>query len=387
MINRNREISKYAFLFVVVAAFISNILKLVARPTTGWDHDIYCKAAEAWNAGLDPFITENLGLKLSYTYPVLFLSLYQYVCGIRFVFIYIDALLLIAITWLLVRKLSSDWVIATPFMLLGYNSAYSNVESGNLGIIEAFLLVLGIVAAINHKKWCSLFLVPMSFLKVVPAVMVIPLWLSNIKWKDRFVQVFIFICGVGSLVFANYFLSPGLFFSFIKQATGGYSNQHSPISEMDSNASNPTVIIFLKNLSIMIYSQFWLPVFLIFIVGLGCLTYWVWKSTIRFEKEPLYKICWSYLLILLWIPRLKPYALILLCVVMVPILSKLPKRFSISILLLTIFHRVINGTKTNPWWELISNNTAIYTMIAVLILMTLRWREHRFSIASTAEAK
>ncbi|QDK45329.1 hypothetical protein DOM22_09275 [Bdellovibrio sp. ZAP7] len=377
MINRKKTIGEFIFLFVIIAAFIQSVIKLMRRASTGWDHEIYCKASEVWSSGLDPYIAENLGMKLSYSYPALFLTFYQYLCSIKFIFIYIDILLIGVIVWLLVRKLSSSLIVALPVVLLGYNSTYSNIETGNLGVVEAFLLTLALVFTVQKKNWSSIFLVPMAFLKIVPSMLALPIWFSSPKWKDRAIQFIVFVGGMISLIVANIIFSKELALSFFRQLTGGYLNQHSPANEMTANASNPTVLLFFKNLAMMFTEQYWFAIFVILVAGLAALTYWVWKNTIRNEASALYRLCWSYLLILMWIPRLKPYALILLCVAMVPLLSRVPRRFAFWIFFVTVFHRVLNGTKNNEWWELISNNTAIYTMIAVLILLTLQWRKQR----------
>ncbi len=58
--------------------------------------------------------------------------------------------------------------------------------------------------------------------------------------------------------------------------------------------------------------------------------------------------------------------------VMIPLLEMLGRRFAILVLLLTVFHRTLNGDKANQWWDFIANNTAIYTYFIVLVILVYK---------------
>ncbi|MFM6927933.1 MAG: glycosyltransferase 87 family protein [Bdellovibrio sp.] len=365
--------AKVVFLVLVVLQALSMAVKFYT--SDGWDHEIYCKAAAALDKGLDPFIAENIGLKLSYTYPALFLPVYKGLCSsVGNYYVVLNLVLVAAIIFMLVKYLRVDAIIAFPFVCFGFNSVYSNFQTGNVGLWEACALSLAMVFCLRGKVWATLFLVPATFLKIIPGALALPIGLyQSKKWSSRFLAWGLFALGGLVLLGMNYWFSPQLFVSFFNQATGKYANQHSPVHELDSNASNPTVPLFFKNLATILSSDHWQILFAVFMVLMIAFSYWIWKKVIRNETDKLYRMCWSFLVLFLWFPRLKPYSLILIVIAMLPLLSRMNRRFAFSVIIVSIFHRSLNGDKANLWADFLLNNTAIYTLIAVYAFMVVRW--------------
>ncbi|WP_413570350.1 glycosyltransferase 87 family protein [Bdellovibrio sp. HCB117] len=378
MVNsRFFSLFKYLIFGVIALAVLQTPLKVYFSNKGGWDHHIYCEAIKVSDKGLDPYITANLGSELSFTYPAIFLEAYRPFCvgGPKAYLIFHFAILLF-ISFVLIRKLKWDPYLTITWLFLGYNAAFSNYNTGNIGIFEAlfFVLFLWCFKARNYQGGI-LWLSPSAFVKVVPSLMAIPaILLAGDTVKQKVKAFFVFVTGVLSLVVINFFYSQELFYSFFRQILGKYSNQHSPINEIESNASNITILLFFKNLSEKLLNDFWIAGALFFLILLAYLSYFVWKSVIKTERDKIVQLCWSYLLLMLWLPRLKPYSLLIVCIVMIPILKKLGRRTATLLLLTTIFHRSLNGDKSDPWIDFFMNNSAVYAYIGILIYLVIRLR-------------
>lgn len=340
----------------------------------GWDHQIYCKAVEAVQAGKDPYITANLGLELSYPYPAVFLEVYQPLCTVDpkvYIFAHFAVLLLAAS--ILIGMLNWDPLITLAWIFLGYNAANSNYHTGNVGAFEALFFAMFLVAFVKKQPTGTLWLVPPSFLKLTPSLLVLPALLAEWgSFRKKAQAALTFAFGLLGLILLNFLFSQDLFISFWLQAMGKHPGQHSPIREIEANPSNPTVLIFFQNISEKLLGAQWGILFGICLLGLAAFSYWIWKKALRPEHDRLRRLCWSYLILFLWIPRLKPYSLVILSMVMIPLLGVFGRRFAFLVLLLTVFHRTLNGDKDNLWWDFIANNTAIYTYFIVLAVLVCK---------------
>lgn len=365
----------YAFFLLIVALILQAPFKVYNSEKGGWDHEIYCRAAKVLEDGKDPYKTANLGMDLSYPYPAIFLTAYKHICLASpksYIVFHFIALLSAAV--LLIGILKWQPTITMAFLFLGYNAASSNYQTGNIGAFEALFFALFLVSFVRGSTGSVMWLLPSSFLKLVPSLLFIPAFFAKWGSYGKKVQVLMkFGFGLVFLSLCNFFFSGELFWSFWRQAMGRYEGQHSPIQELDANPSNPTVIIFFQNLGQKIGGEYWWVVFGLCLAALIYFSYWVWIKVISREQDRLRKLCWEYLLLFLWMPRLKPYSLVIVSMVMIPLLEKLGSRFAFFVLLLTVFHRALNGDKADPWLDFLANNTAIYTYFVVLILMVLRY--------------
>lgn len=364
------------FLFALVAFVIVQTPWKVfqSEKLYGWDHQIYCKAIEIGKQGINPYLVENLGSSLSYTYPALFLKIYEPLCGSDSrAYIWVQFGLLMFIVALLVFFLKTDLFFTAAWVFLGFNGAYANYTTGNIGVFEAWFFAIFLVLYSREKWWSTIFLVPSAFLKVVPSLMVLPAMLRKpFSWKWAVSAAATAGIAVVVLNVLSYLYSPELYKNFFIQILGLNSSQHSPIAEVDSNPSNLTIPLFLKNLSSILWQDCWGAVFVVLALGLLAFSFWLWDKNIRHQKNQLIAVCWSFLVLMLWLPRLKPYSMVIVCIALLPILSKKSKALSFGLLLLSIFHRSLNGDKADPTWDFFANNTAIYTYIAVLIFLSLK---------------
>lgn len=358
-------------LFAIIGFFILEApLKVYFSSKSGWDHAIYCKAVQALDADADPYLTRNLSSKLSYTYPATFLEVYRPLCSMNSkAYLFAHLLGLLGICFILVKRLGWDPYITISWVFLGYNAAFINYNTGNIGIFEALFFVLFLWSFATEAPYSILWLVPSAFIKVAPSLMAIPAVMVEKTWAKRTKYLGIFFAGLAFLYFLNYVYSPELFLSFVKQIVGAHPDQHSPIREIESNASNITILLFLKNFSNMIAGTYWVPVFVFLVLALLSLSVWVWNNTIRYESDRMMRLYWSYLILIPWLPRLKPYSLLIVCIVMIPILQRLGRKTATVLLLISIFHRSFNGDKTNPWLDFLANNTAVYAYIGILIFL------------------
>jgi hypothetical protein len=140
---------------------------------------------------------------------------------------------------------------------------------------------------------------------------------------------------------------------------------------MDSNPSNISVVLFLKNLSSEIAPNSYIVPLSVLLIGLLFYSYWLWKRSIKSENDRLVQICWWILILLLWVPRLKPYSMLIAGIALVPILQRKSRAWAVGLLVLSIFHRVINGDKKNHLWYLVANNTAVYAFMLILFFAAI----------------
>jgi hypothetical protein len=167
----------------------------------------------------------------------------------------------------------------------------------------------------------------------------------------------------------TYWMSPELYQSFLNQLLGRYADQHAPMAEMAANPSNVTVLIFIRNIGeLFLGDEYWkisVPIGFL-LVGFS---YYLWQKAIKNETDRLVRVCWCFLLLTLWLPRFKPYSLVMSCLCLIPILQKKSRVLAIGLLVLSIFHRTINGDKENPFWDYFANNTAIYAYLIILFVL------------------
>ena len=364
----------YFFFVLILGLMVQVPWQTYHQEKGGWDHHIYCKAVQAVEAGKDPYITANLGLELSFPYPAIFLKAYQPLCTDDpkvYIFAHFAVLLLAASV--LIAVLKWDAMITLAWVFLGYNAANANYHTGNVGAFEALFFALFLVAFVKKQVAGTLWLVPASFLKLIPSVMILPaLFTEWGSFRKKAQAALIFGFGLLGLILLNFIYSQDLFMSFWLQAMGKHPGQHSPIREIEANPSNPTVLIFFQNISEKLLGAQWWILFSVCLMGLAAFTYWIWKKALQPEQDRLKSLCWSYLILFLWIPRLKPYSLVILSMLMIPLLQVFGRRFAILLLLLTVFHRTLNGDKANAWWDFLANNTAIYTYFIVLVILVLK---------------
>lgn len=376
-LKKHQNLLQKIFLSLVCIEFFSIALKFFLNTEPGWDHNVYCHAITAAQNGLDPYLIKNIHVPFSFTYPALFLPAYQGLCALdNNFYIWLDVAMVLGTVYVLTKYLRSSLLIALPYMFFAFNAVHWNFQSGNLGVFEGFLVALALVGLVHEKWWSSVFLIPMGFLKIVPAALALPVgYYVSPRWQEKVKSWFGFGVGLISIEIINYFYSPELFRSFFYQITGQHVGQHSPANELISDKSNPTIPLFFKNLATLISDKYWGGLFVFFMFALIAFSFWIWKNTIKHEKESLYKACWALLILVLWLPRLKPYSFVLIVIALIPLISRMSRKYAFWILLLTVFHRVINGENHHPWWGFIANNTAVYTLMAVIAMTAIRWKK------------
>ena len=190
---------KIVFLAVLLLYFYHLIAFVVQHSADQqWDFMIYYFAGKAHSLGLDPYVTSNLAqisgkaIWLPYVYPPLTLWFFRLFTLLPFETAYILWLTLkiaLAFGLLYIWKkyfLAHTWSLLFCFvMVFAYDSAlFWDIRSGNLSLVEQFVLWAAFVAFLKEKPLVFAgLIVVVSLFKITTLAFLLLLPVSRMRWK------------------------------------------------------------------------------------------------------------------------------------------------------------------------------------------------------------
>lgn len=343
----------------------------------GWDHQVYCRAFELLKIGGNPYLVENLGTKLSYTYPPLAAYMFAPLCSLPF-FSYLgfQFLTILVLCWLLVRYLKFDIIRTLLFVAFGFNASKSNLMTGNLGLLEALAFVIFLVLNLPpHSRWSwasNLGFGLMGYIKILPALFnLLSVFGNKIKdFRKTLIQV-----GTSAILFltlwgATWIYSKEYSLQFFSQLLGKHGNQHNALAESQANPSNPTLILWFKNINDNFLKES-SAIFICCLVFLLILSALVFYRRILRESDLVVKYAWLAWILVLWLPRYKEYSFVYSSVILLVLVERKFPRWWLPILLITIFQRSLAGTYDQIWRNLLLNNAQTITHFLLFIVLGL----------------
>jgi len=318
-----KKIIIYSILTLLVLLFINDIF--FSGKNKQWDLQVYYYGALAHSKGLNPYDSTKVSklapvnFKFVYLPAALYffkpLNLFEYnTAAVIYSIIQVLLLLYLFVLW---KKYFLEKEFDTLFLVFCFFAFNSTVlidfVTGNISIIEQAFLWTAFYFLLKRKPalFC-IFVMLISFVKIVPVVLLLLLLFTNIKDRLKYIA--------GSfLIFIVYILYNVIFESVL------FSGFIDNLRELDyGGISNPTAYTFTREILFIINKEISLPyVFginvIIYLLYAAVLIYFNYKAINVYKKNnpaPNYKmllffgIC-TYVLLL---PRFKSYSFILLIV-------------------------------------------------------------------------
>jgi hypothetical protein len=321
-VNRNRIawIGVLATFTIAILVAAHKLYFLVRFGAVGWDLDVLCASFAALSEGKDPYILANIGGQLPFGYPILTAYPAKLLCPIRaawpHVYEIVDLLILTCscatLTYILLDDITETALVAivsvSAFDAFGWLAV-----TGNIAILEVPFAVLTILAV--HRRRLALgglALGLMSSLKMLPLVGVIAFAILPVGWAQKARGIAASLLTFGAIQWVNIMISGPYGTSFLKRLFGGIPDQHSPYYESGDDMYNPDFIDFAFRifgaLGIEKTSLIASAIGICALVAGGLVTMLAQRmdETDKFATVRLFGL--AYLVCMLFIFRLKPYA-------------------------------------------------------------------------------
>ena len=305
-------------LYLTAYAFISIIQIFMTR--YGWDYEIYCHSLHILNLGLDPYSTETflqvtgVPTNLAFSYPPLAAYFFAPFCvSPSFLFPLLYMTLLMLTVFLFRSSFPKDNLYMVALVATGFSGFQWCFLSGNIGVIELFLLALS-THFFSKKRFILMgsALGLLGFIKIL-FLFYVPLVCFLEAWRKReFLKPF--LQGLVSTFFLLHLISFGIFpeltIPFFEKTWSFLPGLAQTSAETAGGWHNPAF-----PLAIYEWASEYLPgygtgvilvgLFLAFLFRLQR-DYSLWK-----KDDPLKVLSFGILVFSLALPRLKPYSLII----------------------------------------------------------------------------
>ncbi|MCE9646339.1 MAG: glycosyltransferase 87 family protein [Chloroflexi bacterium] len=300
------SMSIWTFWFVLSKDFLQ---------TRGFDANIFCLAGQAIRHGRNPYLTNELGTVFSWNYLPIFAHGFRILCSrFNFQLMYIFYYSLILLFALEIWIRGKSWVYGAVLCITGLYSFGWIIYTGNISVVELYLLSLSASLFFKKKYALAMFLLGLNASIKITPVLYLPIFFLFIEQKKERMKVFPWV--LAGFLFP--FLISGIFNLnlmpwYFKQLLGVIPGQHSAFKEYNSfYFTNPLFISLLFNIlgiDKIITINFALAI-IGFAIGAGVL-YLIWlrmKLRVQSENNMILLFCFSIIIFTLLMPRLKPYS-------------------------------------------------------------------------------
>jgi len=339
-------------LFVILGILIAaiNIIGIIYL-TEGWDFEVYRSAVKSVEEGYNPYYLINLLKYQYYPLPFIYLPTTLFVFkGIVFFSKYLDYRIIWFIFLILsffIVKISdrhSDSFYLSVIFLTAFMAAFNNFRTGNIGLIELFLLSL-VFFYLKKKKdlFAGAFLVLVAWFKLVPLLFAGGYLFFKEKYNETtFFKLFIFkkkillITFIGSLfmliILSSILIFPNLTKSFFLSITGQINNQPSPLHDYSHS-----FFCLIKDTISMIYARKEL-IYFIYLIYLIFIIAFFFQMVKKSSLSPIETFSLWIITLMLILPRLHSYSYIY-AIIPIYYLTK-EKNYKIKFIILIIISLV-----------------------------------------------
>ncbi len=307
------SIGKIIYFFIIVSIVI--LFSIILKNDLGyfgWDAKVFCRAGRALSEGHNPYLIDELGGEFSWNYLPIYARGFLFVCSRfafadNYIFLYAILFLFGMAPWL--EK--DSWLYGIVLCATGLYGLGWVLRSGNVGVIELFLISMAALLLLKGRYNLSLFILGLAAsIKLFP-ILYFPVFIAIIPgWKPK-VRAAIF-GGMGFLLpfLASALIYPELTPWYFKQILGLIPNQHLAINE-SGGLVNPSLAYLLAGLlSIEIQPTAELvAAFLLYLLMLIFL-FRVWKTSLSNpEKAGMeFALGFGIAAATIFMPRIKPYS-------------------------------------------------------------------------------
>ncbi|MCC7212733.1 MAG: DUF2029 domain-containing protein [Candidatus Brocadia sp.] len=319
-IVKHQKTLNYIWVVLCILLIVLNILLTYTYfYCSGWDVNIYCAAVKVFNNNGNPYLIHELQ-KLSsgalpFVYPPISIYFFKILCYLICIFdskasYYFLWCLFLTGAFFIIRNNDKNF---KPLLLIllfttGFLATYWNYLTGNIGLLELFLLSICFSFAIKEKYYLAMF--PLAFLallKITPLALVSFFIFSGISKYSKLKVVsfglilFIFFSSL------SYVLFPDITHSYYLSLMGKIENQNSPIYE-NGGIGNPSLFFLVKNIAETLFSNNFTIFLIIYILLIGFVFTLFLNYTLKKNRNFLEILSTGILFFLIVSPRLKPYS-------------------------------------------------------------------------------
>jgi hypothetical protein len=374
----------------------------------GWDATVECAAAEAYQAGQNPYYATNLkNTDLSYPYAPVTLPIMNALCSSGILshnlYRYYFVLLMAGIVGLLagVRhpRSSAAWLAAgrigvlAGFGLLGFEYTF---RTGNIAMLDGLLVAAGIfflkkgtdaqIAANKYERtYFSRAAALLGFaasIKIIFAPALLGLCFLPVTARRKLGLLALALCSCALPFAISYTMQPMLFGSWLASILGHIPHQHSPANE----GFNPS-LLFISQALLLPYvgnavahvKLGWLLYAItcagIIVTGIETIYDALKEQKTRLSENPafaLYATCMIMLALSLCAPRLKGYSLLNLAIYIAVLSTFVSNRRALLLAFVMIIVPIIwHALPIKPLASFDSTNTfAALICYGILLLST-----------------
>jgi hypothetical protein len=288
--------------------------------STQGDLRVYCDARSAYNAGLDPYIVDNLRKvgnphSLGYAYPLAHAWLFVPLCANPHLLGPVFGGICLLITYLIVAPPAGLRLYLLVLLLGGAAAATWNVATGNIGLIEMLLFALATQLFERHHRLSSaVILGVMASFKLVPLALVLPFaWVaatadSRPRTRAGASLLLVATTACVAAILVSAILDWNEFSQYLRQVTGSLPSQHSPVHETIFSAATPTPVLLLLPLSMQGTEISTRVLFGISAVLVPLLFLAAARTGKRFSLGHLELLSLMTIAVFISLPRVKPYS-------------------------------------------------------------------------------
>lgn len=378
---------------------LASIFQILRSGRYGWDYDVYCGSIKAVQAGLDPYYAENsrkfVGNTLVLPYPLGALVFLGPACiQPRALYPALYAVMLAGVAlWAWRLGVGDPWMLAA-LLSGGFAAASWNFYTGNTGIIELLAVAVALhglvykrhgVAGLALGLVSAVKLTPLGFVVVFGAVM-----LRDRTRRDLVVFGAGLVAGFATIHVLSLLIGPAYEYSYVLQVTGLIPDQHAAIRETSAGASNPTLLLLLKDIlkSLGAPKAALALVYGLLSAAVAWQCYRIWRR----DPDPLTIWAFGMLLACLLLPRLKPYSFTyaLLPVAYLSMRLSPPRQIALlgvgCLVALWHLHNPFDALVSRHFLKGILRCSQLLTLLAVTGLL-LWWHRARWDTAPAVESR
>jgi len=294
------------------------LLNVFSNPGTGWDYRVYMGAVNALNQGKDPYVLDNIkdyvGDNLPFVYPPHTLPIFEFLFLFNNIGIYrLICIVLLLIGSYLVLTIDDNrhYLFFTTLLMTGFISVYWNFLTGNDSIIFFFFTAL-IFYLLKKERVSESAVVTglMASFSIFPIVFSAVFLFLKRSLTERIKLICLAGGTLGAILVLSFIVSPSMVRSFFILSTTGSGN---PLRESGGMAT-PSQFLMLGDIAKGFGDNsllFTVILSALYIVLVLVALFFFMK---RNNNDTFKLYCIGFLTIFMLLPRIKPYAFVMLAV-------------------------------------------------------------------------
>jgi hypothetical protein len=217
--------------------------------TNGLDANVFCMAGRSIRNHENPYIADNLNTNVSWNYLPIYAYGFRVLCSQlgfmeRYAYLYVILLLVGVDKWLGHKS----WLYGLVLCLTGLYSFGWNLTTGNIGVVEFFVLSASFFLLWKEKNAPAFLLLGiLSSVKILTLLYFVPFLYLVKEQQQRYLSLFFGALGFISPFLISSITSFELMPWYVRQLFGMIPGQHSPLLE-NMGFKSPSMVNLLVDL-------------------------------------------------------------------------------------------------------------------------------------------